>query len=126
MHSLALAGDRRHFFSAWEDRTVRLQSLEGELVATFEGHESFVNSVALVGDGRIVTGSWDKTVRFWPVELLGKAAAETAAAAAVRCSLATPSLLARPCRPLTGLPLANLLAGGSGRSRSCASSHNRS
>ena len=34
-------------------------------VATLTGHGSFVNCVAVLADGRFVTGSWDKTVKVW-------------------------------------------------------------
>ena len=41
----------------------------GECLRTLEGHSDFVTSVALSGDGtRIVSGSWDKTVRVWDAQ----------------------------------------------------------
>ena len=32
---------------------------------TLEGHTSHVNSVNVLPDGRLVSGSWDKTLRVW-------------------------------------------------------------
>ena len=34
-------------------------------VATLTGHGSNVGCVAVLADGRFVTGSWDKTVKVW-------------------------------------------------------------
>ena len=34
----------------------------------FKGHESIVTSVAFMDETRLVTGSWDKTVRVWSLE----------------------------------------------------------
>ena len=32
----------------------------------FEGHTQAVVCVAAVPDGRVITGSWDKTIKVWP------------------------------------------------------------
>eukprot|EP00694_Reclinomonas_americana_P005839 EC795383.1.p2 GENE.EC795383.1~~EC795383.1.p2 ORF type:complete len:117 (+),score=21.39 EC795383.1:192-542(+) len=47
--------------------TVRLWSLaSGEEVQRLEGHTDWVRSVAVTSDGqRIVSGSWDRTIRVW-------------------------------------------------------------
>ena len=41
----------------------------GWQVRTLAGHSSYVTSVAISADGkRVVSGSWDKTVKIWDVE----------------------------------------------------------
>ena len=46
--------------------TARLWDLEtGEELRAFTGHASWVSSVAVTGDGRLVTGSDDGTARLW-------------------------------------------------------------
>ena len=37
----------------------------GVCLRVLEGHTEFVNSVTALGDGRLASASWDKTVRVW-------------------------------------------------------------
>ena len=55
--------------SGSSDRTVRVWEVSsGRALHTFEGHASWVQSVAFSADGtRLVSGSTDKTVRVWEV-----------------------------------------------------------
>jgi WD40 repeat protein len=47
-----------------------LWSLDGRLLQTFQGHQDFISSVAFAPDGKsIVTGSLDKTVKLWDLDL---------------------------------------------------------
>ncbi len=39
--------------------------MQGKELAICRGHEGTVNSVCVTDDGKIVSGSWDKTVRVW-------------------------------------------------------------
>ncbi|CDF38902.1 unnamed protein product [Chondrus crispus] len=54
----------------YEDGTLRLWSTsERRVLKSFRGHRSRVRCVAMSGDRRrVVSGSWDKSVRVWDVE----------------------------------------------------------
>jgi WD40 repeat protein len=39
--------------------------LEGKIVHTFEGHTDTISCVTILSDGRIVSGSYDKTLKIW-------------------------------------------------------------
>ncbi|KAJ5099499.1 hypothetical protein N7532_006500 [Penicillium argentinense] len=54
-----------HFASASNDGIIRLYTLEGRLVASLHGHESFVYSLAALPSGELVSSGEDRTVRVW-------------------------------------------------------------
>ncbi|MEB3278071.1 MAG: caspase family protein [Lyngbya sp.] len=67
--STAVSRDGKYIATGSEDSTVRLWSIEGELIHTFKGHQNWVNSVAFSPDGKyIVSGSADQTVKLWSKE----------------------------------------------------------
>jgi WD40 repeat protein len=51
-----------------DDKNVRLWTQDGVCVLTLEGHTAAVSCVALLPDGRLVSGSYDNTVRVWDIE----------------------------------------------------------
>ncbi|KAJ5573903.1 uncharacterized protein N7459_008330 [Penicillium hispanicum] len=53
------------FASASNDGIIRLYTLQGELVASLYGHESFVYSLAALPSGELVSAGEDRTVRVW-------------------------------------------------------------
>lgn len=53
------------FASASNDGVIRLYSLQGDLVASLHGHESFVYSLAALPSGELVSSGEDRTVRIW-------------------------------------------------------------
>jgi phospholipase A-2-activating protein len=53
------------FASASNDGTIRLYTLEGRLVASLHGHESFVYSLAALPSGELVSSGEDRTVKVW-------------------------------------------------------------
>jgi WD40 repeat protein len=65
------AGPDQTIFSTGTDQSVRAWSLRrAAIVGTrFAGHESWVTSLVLMPDGKkLVSGSWDGTLRIWDVE----------------------------------------------------------
>lgn len=53
------------FASASNDGTIRLYTLDGRLVASLHGHESFVYSLAALPSGELVSSGEDRTVKVW-------------------------------------------------------------
>ncbi|CAG8285752.1 hypothetical protein PENNAL_c0007G09559 [Penicillium nalgiovense] len=54
-----------HFASASNDGIIRLYTLQGKLVASLHGHESFIYSLATLPSGELVSSSEDRTVKIW-------------------------------------------------------------
>ncbi|ORY18153.1 polyubiquitin binding protein-like protein [Clohesyomyces aquaticus] len=53
------------FASAGNDAVIRLWTLKGQQLATLNGHENFIYSLATLSDGRLASSSEDRTVRIW-------------------------------------------------------------
>lgn len=53
------------FASASNDGIIRLYTLQGNLVGSLHGHESFVYSLAALPSGELVSSGEDRTVRIW-------------------------------------------------------------
>ena len=63
------APDGRRILTASADKTARLWSREGKLLATLSGHTGKITKAAFApGGGRILTASTDGTARVWDIE----------------------------------------------------------
>src|SRR6185369_4161530 len=62
--------DGRRVVSASDDKTLKVWDLaSGQLVATLQGHGSFVTACAMSPDGRcVVSASYDETFKVWDLE----------------------------------------------------------
>ncbi|EHN01568.1 Doa1p [Saccharomyces cerevisiae x Saccharomyces kudriavzevii VIN7] len=61
--------DSDHFISCSNDGLIKLVDIQtGNVLKTFEGHESFVYCVKLLPNGDIVSCSEDRSVRIWSME----------------------------------------------------------
>lgn len=54
-----------HFASAGNDSLIQFWNIDGKLVDTLQGHESFVYSLVCLPDGDLISSSEDRTVRIW-------------------------------------------------------------
>jgi WD40 repeat protein len=45
----------------------RTRKLEGKCAKTWTGHTDWVNCVMQLADGRVCSGSYDKTIKIWDV-----------------------------------------------------------
>lgn len=54
-----------HVVTGGADAVVRLVGLDGNVAASFAGHDDLINSARVRGDGRVATASRDGTVRIW-------------------------------------------------------------
>jgi U3 small nucleolar RNA-associated protein 15 len=81
--------------SASDDRTVRLWDLPSdESVTTFHGHQDYVRAGAFMvgqGNGLLVTGSYDQTVKIWDSRDAGRAVMTFKHKEAVEAVLPMPS-----------------------------------
>jgi WD40 repeat protein len=63
---LAVGPNEKLYSGSHGTAAVRVWSTrDGQLLGTFEGHTSFVISLAVAQDGTLYSGSWDHTVRVW-------------------------------------------------------------
>jgi WD40 repeat protein len=40
----------------------------GKLIRSLEGHTGWINSVAITKDGKVVSGSEDRTIKIWDID----------------------------------------------------------
>ncbi len=65
---VAMTPDGAHFIGGSYKVAWLIESATGRIVRTFEGHEAWIQSVAVSPDGtQLLTGSRDKTARLWDV-----------------------------------------------------------
>lgn len=65
--SVAFSPDGKYFFTGSSDNAVRIWGASHREMALLTGHGARVVAVAANGDGRLVSGSWDNTLRLWDV-----------------------------------------------------------
>ena len=63
-HHIARAAPTCHVVSVAARNAIRVRQFSSEVV-TLAGHTNWVQSVAVAPDGRIITGSYDNTVKVW-------------------------------------------------------------
>lgn len=62
------------------EATVRIWDMhEGEMVGSLAGHEHYVSSLTIDDEMRLVTGSWDRTLRIWRLPEDGRVSEENSA-----------------------------------------------
>jgi len=58
--------------SSWTDEDLTylriLNYVSGETVRVFEGHTTKISSIRISVDKKLISGSWDKTIRVWDIE----------------------------------------------------------
>jgi WD40 repeat protein len=65
VYALAISADAKTLYSAGDDNLIRRWDIAaGKQTGTFKGHEGTIVSLFVQGDA-IVSGSLDKTIRFW-------------------------------------------------------------
>ncbi|MGK7914235.1 MAG: hypothetical protein AB4038_01610, partial [Prochloraceae cyanobacterium] len=65
---VSFSPDGKIIATASEDKTVKLWTIEGELLRTIRGHSEAVYDVSFSPDGQIIaTASWDGTVKLWTI-----------------------------------------------------------
>lgn len=68
-YSVNFSPDGQKIAGAAADKTAKIWDLEGNLIATFRGHQDFVNSVNFSPDGQfIITASSDGSAKIWGMQ----------------------------------------------------------
>jgi len=68
INSLAYSSDGKRFYSASWDKTIKeWDSITGECIKTFKGHEGSVNSLVCISEYRLASGGRDKKIKIWDI-----------------------------------------------------------
>ena len=65
MHHPEIKGFVDGIEQTWLPTFPSMEQAGGACLGTFAGHSAEVSSVAVLGPDRIVSGSWDNTVKIW-------------------------------------------------------------
>lgn len=68
VRQIAIHPDGDKFASCSNDTTIKVNDLEGNVLKTFSGHESFVYCVKFAPNGDIVSCGEDRSIRIWSPE----------------------------------------------------------
>ncbi|BCU13200.1 nSTAND1 domain-containing NTPase [Microcystis aeruginosa] len=66
--SVAISPDGKMIASAINDKIVKLWSVEGVLLKTFDQYQNLINGLAFSPDGKILATTSDKTLNLWSVD----------------------------------------------------------